>query len=188
MRSWLSYAGQSADQTLEILATVIGGSQAGRGFALLITSDFKFGRDGATQRLVSAEAQRLVLQPAGTGLRNVTATTLSPTAAWMMMSLNDSQVALDLSAGVAGLSATTTAVTNTTLDGLLMLRKSMQKSSRAAEFVAPTPELAEAGGGMRAGLMWNAIWHPTQLGPFVEVSRSFATQPYEIFEVGYIYY
>ena len=28
--------------------------------------------------------------------------------------------------------------------------------------------------------MWNAVWHPTQAGPFVEVSRSFVTPPCKI--------
>jgi hypothetical protein len=37
---------------------------------------------------------------------------------------------------------------------------------------------------MQSGLMWNSIYHPTQAGPFVEVSRSFVTKPYELFEWG----
>ena len=35
---------------------------------------------------------------------------------------------------------------------------------------------------MFSGLLWNFIYHPTQLGPFVTVSRSFTAQPYELFE------
>ena len=43
-------------------------------------------------------------------------------------------------------------------------------------------KLEVAGTAMQSCLMWNIIYHPTQAGPFVQVSRSFTQHPYELFE------
>eukprot|EP00935_MAST-01C_sp_MAST-1C-sp1_P000797 g797.t1 len=55
-------------------------------------------------------------------------------------------------------------------------------SVKIASTVQGHSELAEAATAMLSGCLWNFIYHPTQLGPFVTVSRSFTAQPYELFE------
>ena len=80
---------------------------------------------------------------------------------------------LDLSTGVAAVTTLSEGNTGATLKGIQAAVKTAR--AKAGVSVAPTipnhAELKEAADAMMSGLMWNALYHPTQLGPFVSVSR-----------------
>ena len=153
---------------------MVGGG--GAGFALAVSGDFKYGRAGTVAVVASGKAAGDELHLEASGLRKLATLGLSPAASWVPANSSRPGIALELAAGAAGI---TTAGSTT---DLATLQAKTTVARVAAAFAAGSAELAEAGGGMQAGLMWNVLYDPTQLGPFVEVSRSFATEPYELFE------
>eukprot|EP00041_Stephanoeca_diplocostata_P029430 m.868267 g.868267 ORF g.868267 m.868267 type:complete len:949 (-) comp23560_c0_seq2:326-3172(-) len=183
------------------------GSVNASDYVLTVTGGYVLGGMGqvavvstrAQQSPAAAPMQQLILH--ADGLRRVAASALTPTAP--MGLVNNSLVAentifLLLTTGTAALSTqqpppTMTAVKQATAQARAAAKFTIPTtmalgSNPPASRGASTPRGAdrrvlEAGGtAMQAGLMWNTIFHPTQAGPFVQVSRSFAQQPYEIFE------
>ena len=172
--------GASAAQNLTLLATVVSGNASD--FVLLTSASFVFQRAGRAK----LTPQGLQLEAAG--LRQLTAQPLTPLYVGGGLRLNSSQpfIALKLGASRDGASAWTTAPWNLTLSTVLASMRSIRRAASATMDVPRDARnraaLVDAADAMTAVLMWNTIFHPTQLGPFVCVSRSFSAQPYEIFE------
>ena len=99
---------------------------------------------------------------------------------------------LALGGGHAGVTTESAATVGT----LAALQVAVARARTLAAFTLAAPSAGEAavagaaakvdledgGTAMQAGAMWNVLWHPTQAGPFISVSRSFTINPYEIFE------
>ena len=192
-------AGPEEHQTLGLLATVVSGNASG--FALALTADFKYNRVGSVAPCSGDGGGCLEL--AAHGLRTTAVRALTP-AVWAQSSTNMAAIAatntatngtlrLALGSGHAGVTTESAATVGT----LAALQVAVARARTLAAFTLATPSAGEAavegaaaskvdledgGTAMQAGAMWNVLWHPTQAGPFISVSRSFTINPYEIFE------
>ena len=76
------------------------------------------------------------------------------------------------------------AAVSTNLKTLAQVKSAITQARISSEMVIPNvsnSRLLMAGQAMQSALMWNVLYEPME-GVFVEVSRSFAIQPYELFE------
>ena len=168
--------GHDAQQDLTILATVVSGNASD--FVLTLAGAFYYDRAGAVEAGAGSW-----LRLSAHGLRAKVLRAATPAAAPPVAANLSSQpfLELELAAGSAAAATTPTGCT------LPAIEAAMAAAREAA--VATIPGAVDEGGNlaaatnaMLAGNMWNVIYHPTQLGPFVSVSRSFTLQPYELFE------
>jgi len=198
--------GHDADQQLSLLATVVGGNASD--FSLVLTGSFVFSRGGVAAAVPfndRARANPNNFQPrtsairslrlASPGLRNITVLPLFGEGgkAFAQDDYGTAAATHSASAGVA-----TTAIANVTLafghDGItaastsLLTVDAVQAAVASARRLAvirlpgATPALLQAATAMQSCLMWNGIYDPVEAAPFVQVSRSFAAQPFELFE------
>jgi hypothetical protein len=183
-----------------LVATVAAGSPANLSdFKLTVTGGFVFDRTGTVSLATTAgradshsggvfgsdggdgdDGPRLVV--AADGLHTVTVVAITPAERASPWLLNDSLV-LSLETGTAAFSTAREPPTLKALVAATAVARAaaMVKVDPAAAAAAgtgiPAAKLEAAATAMQAAVMWNVIYHPTQAGPFVQVSRSFAQQP-----------
>jgi hypothetical protein len=183
-------------QDLGMVATVITGNATD--FSLRVLGDFKYHRAGTvtvSQPRSSAESGMggvlAEIRLAAHGMRDVTMRALTPPLSLaadeaasnvtLQLNLSNRVAALTSASAVADLAALQAAMAVARTKAAFRLTKHRLGKEDAAHSEADA-DLVEGGGAMQAGLMWNVLWHPTQAGPFISVSRSFTAYPYEIFE------
>ena len=164
--------GAGAVQDLTLLATVVSGNASD--FVLTVSGAFYYNRVGN----VSLGSQALTLSAHGLRISAAHAIT-SPYP--HPLNISQPSLALDLNAGAAAVS------TSGGMKSVAAVQAAVSAArTRAVIQIASTVKnhelLSEASNVMFSGCLWNFIYHPTQLGPFVTVSRSFTAQPYELFE------
>lgn len=168
-----SGAGASAVQELDLVATLIGGVNV-TDYALLVSASFVWHRVGKAAAINEGSAVRLT----AAGLRSTTARALTPVLPPGTVDGSASQpVYIALAFGVGGAPATAVVTsdgaTNVTAD-VVVARVRKARAAAVAQYAPEITEgtdLSEAAVAMGSCLMWNVIYHPTQLGPFVSVSR-----------------
>ena len=176
-------------------------------FELAITGDFKFDRVG-TAKLLPGKAGLLLRAYGLRNTTARALTTVGTSGESLLLpaasTTNSGSTAMNQTMYLAlkhGVAALTTAEA-TVVPSLAALQAQVAHAGALATFRLPPPppatpstttaessvlrssqlnttaELIEAGEAMQAGLMWNVLWHPTQAGPFISVSRSFTLHPY----------
>ena len=205
-------AGANATQELDLVATLIGASAApssssssssstgesgsatfnASDYALLVSPSFVWNRAGAVALASGGGA----MSWSAVGLRDVTARALTPTLpsgvangsspyAPPGQSVFFAMPFVDGGKGGGAAAVLSTDPSASLSAAAVTKRVSAARATTVAQYspaIAAKSDLAEAALAMSSCLMWNVIFHPTQLGPFVSVSRSFTQQPYEIFE------
>lgn len=172
-------AGKGADQAQEmtLLASVISGNRSD--FVLVASGTFVFDLAGS---LSSPEGGNVAMKLSAVGLRNTLVWPASKSyQGAATQSLNSSCfIALNLDSGVAALS--TGHKQRDLQDIVSATKRARDYAENYFNATISDATLSEAATAMMSALMWNTIHHPTQLGPFTMVSRSFTAQPYELFE------
>lgn len=163
--------GLGPDQQLAVLVTVIGGNASD--FELTVYGTTVFERGGRAM----ADVQSPSLSFETPGLRSVTITPLTAPSGHVRVNSTSVMVAVGLGEGVAAAGSSA----YTTLD---QVQRAVGSARKAAIVALPgaSPDMLVAVTAMQSCLMWNAIYAPLEAAAFVQVSRSFAFWPYELFE------
>jgi hypothetical protein len=175
-------AHSGVQQDLTILATVVNGSASN--FMLTVSGAFVFDRAGtAMYRPSSRGIDTLTLS--ASGLRESALKPVTPNSAFPNWNTSQPYLALRFDTQTTGKSAAVT--TSNSATSLMAIQAAMvaaraNATTTISSDVKGHEDLSEAATAMLTGCMWNMIYHPTQLGPFVTVSRAFTAQPYELFE------